>query len=593
MIFRNIYTLQGGIDISVYMENRHCCRNEKYELIYIKLAWFILSGCFLLFLYKNFYLRAHENTSRGLFLDIGLLLFGYLYNFFKKRLIHKGMLMDFKGRYILSKVFEITIITAVGYYRLGDEWIIFLLVFPITITSLSRGSKLSFFLVIYAFLLSMTFQFIGFVPILDSVPLYCSQISRDRQSFLFSVFAILAVLVVLCGKIHNDNKCTENEHKRLIEELQEKYELLAVAQGEIKHHYEMLKDTNSRLEDTNKKLTGSIAEFYTLQQISQAIGSILDINELLKSVNDIILGVMGTNNSTIILYNEKTGKLKVHTTNIVQRKDLDMLRENVNCSILLDVMKNGKPILENFVDSSTYIFTKGRGVCSLVCVPLNTKSKTLGLVLIEHTYYNAFDENNMRLLGIIGQQVGIAMENAELYQKMHELANTDSLTGLYNRLYFQNRLLTEIKSADAEGYELSLAIFDIDHFKKFNDTFGHLFGDKVLKSIAELVRKCLRSTDILARFGGEEFVILLPRTALHEAYEKMEALRTKIAQLQVKDDLISASVTVSFGVSSYKGCARNESELIRTADDALYEAKEAGRNCVRIARACESATELN
>lgn len=578
---------RGGLGISAFIENEGCCRSKKYELIYIKLTWIILCGCFLSFLYKLFISGEYENTTRGLVLDFTLLTVGYLYNYVKFRLVKNETLLHTNVVYVLSRVFEILIITVASYYRFGDEWIIVVLFFPIIMTSLSRGSRLTFFLVAFAFALSLLLWEIGSIPLFETIPYYNVNFSGSRRSLYFAIYVVLTILAVLCGKIHKDTQKTENEHKKLIDELQEKYELIAVAKDEIKSHYEMLKDTNFRLEDTNKRLTGSIAEFYTLQQISQAIGSIFDIKELLKSVNDIILGVMGTNSSTIILHNEKTGKLKVHTTNIVKRKDLDMLRDNVNCSVLLDVLNNAKSILENFVDPSTYVFTKGREVNSLVCVPLNTKSRTFGLVLIEHKYNNAFDENNMRLLGIIGQQVGIAMENAELYQKMHELANTDSLTGIYNRLYFQNRLLKEIKSADDEGYELSLAIFDIDHFKKFNDTFGHLFGDKVLKSIAELVSKCLRSTDILARFGGEEFVILLPRTALREAYEKVEALRSRISQMQVKDDLVSASVTVSFGVSSYKGCARNESELIRTADDALYEAKAAGRNCVKIARVCE------
>jgi len=125
---------------------------------------------------------------------------------------------------------------------------------------------------------------------------------------------------------------------------------------------------------------------------------------------------------------------------------------------------------------------------------------------------------------------------------------------------------------------------DIDHFKRFNDTFGHLFGDKVLKHIAHLMKKSLRSGDIIARYGGEEFVILLPRTSVKEAYDKVERLRNIVAKTTIKDELVEASVTVSFGVSSYPEFANTESELLKTADNALYDAKESGRNCVRIPR---------
>ena len=234
---------------------------------------------------------------------------------------------------------------------------------------------------------------------------------------------------------------------------------------------------------------------------------------------------------------KKEKNLKVHTTNIRSRDDLIALNDNINCTILLDVLNNAKPIVENFVDPDEYTFTQGREVNSLICVPLTTKSRKFGLVLIEHKYYSAFDEDNARLLDIIGQQVGIAMENAELYQQMQWLATIDGLTGIYNRLYFQDRLQKEFTSAQQDSYPLSLAIFDIDHFKRFNDTYGHLFGDKVLKSITEMVKTSLRGTDILARFGGEEFIILFPRTNISEAFEKVDALREKISKTYIKDNL--------------------------------------------------------
>ena len=123
-------------------------------------------------------------------------------------------------------------------------------------------------------------------------------------------FISIGLLVILCGVIYKDNIESVEQNTVLLAQLGEKYEQLAVAQEEAKFQYEKLKETNVKLESTNKKLTSSIAEFYTLQQISQAISSIFDIKELLKYVNDIILGVMGVNNSTIILYDEKRKKLK-------------------------------------------------------------------------------------------------------------------------------------------------------------------------------------------------------------------------------------------------------------------------------------------
>jgi diguanylate cyclase (GGDEF)-like protein len=246
------------------------------------------------------------------------------------------------------------------------------------------------------------------------------------------------------------------------------------------------------------------------------------------------------------------------------------------------VLLSGKPLIENHADPEKYPFVKERGVKSLISVPFKSKSRTFGLILVEHKIENAFDEENVRLLSIIGQQVGMTVENAELYQKLTEMANTDGLTGVYNRLYFQQRLAQELKMAEKNYYTVSIAMLDIDHFKKFNDIFGHLFGDEILKKIADLIKVSLRSNDIVARFGGEEFIIMIPGASLMDAYKRVEELRKKISRVTVSDTSVTASVTVSIGVSNYPECALNEADLLSTADSALYDAKASGRDCVKI-----------
>jgi diguanylate cyclase (GGDEF)-like protein len=221
----------------------------------------------------------------------------------------------------------------------------------------------------------------------------------------------------------------------------------------------------------------------------------------------------------------------------------------------------------------------------MICVPLLAKGRTLGIVLIEHSIKDAFDDENMRLLEVISQQVSIAIENARLYQQMHDLATLDNLTGAYNRLYFNDKLQEEFKKAQEGGHDLSFIILDIDHFKKFNDTYGHLFGDLVLKTLSGFIMKTLRKEDVFARYGGEEFVILMPYTSLEQAKEKAEDLRIGVSQLSITDRVVSASITISIGVSTFPETAGRSQELIRTADDALYEAKRAGRNLVRVAKA--------
>lgn len=557
---------------------------KKHERMYINFTWyFILIGIVNHIVSSSF--NSYAITDEYLFRDIlyYLLLAGI--TLLKLVLVNQKFFNPELKPYFfhLLKAIDIFIILyGIEVISLG-YWSYILLACLVMITALGKGSKYGLMLVVPAFFFHLAFSAVIYI--------YSTGLSWYTQNTFFvdltSIFPFYAVLVfftLFCGKLHKDMNGSETENRRLMLELEEKYEQIAVAQHEIKQQYEKLKETNAKQEDANKKLTASIAEFYTLHRVTQAISSILDIKGLLRYVNDVILGVMGVKNSTIVLYDERRTKLRVHTTNIKDKAELVILNSNINCQVLKEVLYSGKSMIENLAVSEDYDFIRGRGINSFVCVPLNTKTRKFGLVLIEHKMYDAFDESNVRLLNTIGQQVGIALENAELYQRMQELATTDDLTGIYNRVYFQERLERELARAKNEGYKLALAIFDIDHFKKFNDTFGHLFGDSVLKGITQITKNLIRRRDIFARFGGEEFIILFPHTGINEAKEKVERLRENISRYTIDDGYINTAVTVSFGISSYPDTSLSENDLLRHADDALYEAKSAGRNCVKLAK---------
>lgn len=552
----------------------------KYELMYIGFTWVFIVIIAAHIIVTDVDALKSRSINSDIVIKFCLLLAMIIFNSIKLSLVRKDLFSSNKY-YIPLRLIEVMFIPMTLIFLGIGEWVYTILVFLILITALCVGRKFSFVLVGYGFIANMTLKALN-----DFFFNKESFISFNKlaEEFLHisSLYLVFFMFAALCGRLYKDNYENEQQNKKLFMELANRYDQVAAAQEEIKVQNEKLKETNSKVEEANKKLRTSLAELFTLQQITQVISSIFDVKELLKNVNDIIIGVMGVSSSTIILFDDKKGRLKVHTTNITNRGELIVLNDNVNCKVLMDTLESGEPIIENFVDVKEYPFTEDRDVNSLICVPLITKSKKFGIVLIEHKYFNAFDEDNLRLLNIIGQQVGIAMENVELYQRMHELATIDSLTGVYNRLYFQERLKAEFENAQKEGYELSLAIFDIDHFKQFNDTFGHLFGDKVLSHIASLIKNSLRNGDIIARFGGEEFVILLSRTGAKEAYDKVERLRQAIARTAIKDELVTASVTVSFGLSTYPEFSGSESDLLKMADNALYDAKESGRNCVRI-----------
>ena len=176
----------------------------------------------------------------------------------------------------------------------------------------------------------------------------------------------------------------------------------------------------------------------------------------------------------------------------------------------------------------------------------------------------------------------MVLDNARLYEAAKRLAITDGLTKIYNHRFFQELFEKEFTRSDRYGTVFSLIMLDIDLFKRINDTYGHLYGDEILKEIAQLVKSCLRTMDLLARYGGEEFAVLLPETNLNEAVRTAERIRRAVEN----NDFMASrgqglKVTVSQGVTFYPSPGvTSRSDIVGKADSALYEAKESGRNRV-------------
>lgn len=224
---------------------------------------------------------------------------------------------------------------------------------------------------------------------------------------------------------------------------------------------------------------------------------------------------------------------------------------------------------------------------SLFAVPLIVRNEMIGSLVVSRRQRNSFSPTERQSVDSIASQISVAFDRARLYTKTKELAVKDELTGVYNRRHFQQMLNLEFKRAERFRRPVSLLLLDVDHFKKFNDTYGHLKGDEVLRSLAQLVKNSLREVDLVARYGGEEFVIVLPNTSFADALKVAEKLRVliqsrlRIVPDSVRDQAEGFSITASIGVSAYPDCARTPKALINTADMALYKAKRENRNTVR------------
>lgn len=219
-------------------------------------------------------------------------------------------------------------------------------------------------------------------------------------------------------------------------------------------------------------------------------------------------------------------------------------------------------------------------VRSFVFVPFPVRDAVIGFLCAYSRQGTLLDNEKYRNLQVFCTQIAIGLQKALLYEKVQRLSITDGLTRLYSYRYFRQRLEDELVLAQRYSSVLSLLIFDIDHFKRYNDTYGHLAGDQVLQEVARLLREGAEASHLVARYGGEEMVLIAPETDRDRAMELAEKIRQSVEARTFVVGKDSTRVTVSVGVAAYPHDAKNGLDLVAKADKAMYAAKEGGRNRV-------------
>jgi diguanylate cyclase (GGDEF)-like protein len=216
------------------------------------------------------------------------------------------------------------------------------------------------------------------------------------------------------------------------------------------------------------------------------------------------------------------------------------------------------------------------------CLRLAAGGDIVGVLGVPETD-GPIPEGRQRVLATAGALLGISLRNAQLFHEIRETSLRDGLTGCYNRTHALEVIDTELRRARRSQMPVSLIMFDLDHFKDVNDRYGHLCGDAVLAGVGVKMRDATRGSDLKCRYGGEEFLVLLPETPLEGAKRVADSLRRELADMRItwKDE--SLSITASFGVSVALPAEVDGQALIARADAALYRAKDQGRNCVRLA----------
>lgn len=278
----------------------------------------------------------------------------------------------------------------------------------------------------------------------------------------------------------------------------------------------------------------------------------------------------------LLQLSEALGKtLDQHVIHKTATKHLQLLIGQ--CEVLMITRANGWQLVSGGLRSHQ--------PSALGTFPIFAGGKFVGLIGIEQIVDGRKKElsiSQRQLLKIAISLVGLSIKNAQLFKELHELSTVDTLTGCLTRSHGINLMTTELQRAQRSEQPVSLIFIDLDHFKLLNDRYGHLFGDKVLSTVGEVIKASLRGSDLRCRYGGEEFVVLLPDTPLEGAKRVAESLRCQLARQAIKHVKKSIFVTASLGVSVSTSGELDAKKFLSQADTAMYRAKKDGRNCVRV-----------
>jgi len=341
----------------------------------------------------------------------------------------------------------------------------------------------------------------------------------------------------------------------------------------------------SSLQETRKELDKRLLEIYALYNVSKTLNTSFETEQLLIKLVEDISGNMDIDRMMILLPDKEFTKLTVASYTGFTEDEISRAKPNLYEGVYSLVASAGIcRIIENVDTDVTVteqdIFSPDIG--SLLAVPFLRRGKVLGLICAFRDRPKQFVFSDLKLFNSVAEHLAVAMENARLFEKTKEMAITDGLTNLYNKRYMLESLESEIARSARCNHELSFIIMDIDNFKHYNDTNGHPAGDKLLKELALIIQNSIRKTDITCRYGGEEFVVILPETAKENAKVVAEKLVKKIAEnpFDFAENQPLGCVSVSMGLSTYPYDAVDYEALIVSGDKALYAAKTSGKNRV-------------
>lgn len=328
-------------------------------------------------------------------------------------------------------------------------------------------------------------------------------------------------------------------------------------------------------------------ELEALIEIGKALTSTLDLENVLTLIMDQVSRLLKTQAWSLLLRDEQTGELTYEIAVVPASENLKGVRVAAGEGIAGWVAESGEALVISDISEDRRFadqFDKNALFIaqSVLCVPVCSKDRVLGVIeLVNGPNERVFKQVDLQILLTIADYAAIAIENARNFMRISEMAITDDLTGLYNSRHLHDLVEEEIERVRRFGGKLSLIFIDIDFFKKINDTCGHLVGSRTLTEVGKLIKGNIRKVCKAARYGGDEFVIILPNTGKSGAM----TLATKLCELfrsyDFRDDeAVPFKMTASFGIATFPDDADSKDKLIQQADQAMYRVKESTRDAV-------------
>ncbi len=344
-----------------------------------------------------------------------------------------------------------------------------------------------------------------------------------------------------------------------------------------------------QLEDLLKGFERKISRMRILTEIGNALNSTLELEKLFELIIESVTRELRAGVSSLMI--READYLIVKAARGMSKKLMKKVRIRVGESVTGWVAEHAQPLLIGDITENKRFSRDGirrrYKSNSFLSVPIIHKGEVLGVLnCTDKSDHGAFTEDDLEFMNLVASQAAVAIVNARMVDYIRNLADHDALTGLFNHRYFIDRASKEIERVDRYlNKSLSLVMIDIDFFKNINDTYGHQAGNKVLQSLANKIVEMTRRVDVICRYGGEEFVVILPEITSSKALIYVERVRKAVEKMKVKIDGKMVSITVSAGIADYPTNCADSKKLIGCADLALYQAKNDGRNCTRIYRA--------